>query len=75
MRRRADLARLLIGAARLVLLDEPDAGLDRDAAAIIGHLIQRTTSRGGAVLCASHDAARLSTWADRVVEIKEGRTT
>jgi len=73
MKRRADLARLLIGRPRLVLLDEPDAGLDRDAASIISHLIRRTTRRGGGVLCVSHDAARLSEWTDRVVEIKEGR--
>ncbi len=73
MRRRADLARLLIGRPHLVLLDEPDAGLDRDAALIIGHLIRRTTSRGGGVLCVSHDADRLGAWVDRVVEIREGR--
>ena len=73
MRRRADLARLLIGSPRLVLLDEPDAGLDQHAAAIIGHLIRSTTRRGGGVLCVSHDATRLSSWVDRVVEIREGR--
>ncbi|MDE0674066.1 MAG: ABC transporter ATP-binding protein [Acidimicrobiia bacterium] len=73
MLRRADLARLLIGSPRLVLLDEPDAGLDQDAAAIIDHLITRTTRRDGAVLCVSHDAARLSGWVDRVVEMREGR--
>lgn len=73
MKRRADLARLLIGEPQLVLLDEPDAGLDRDAASIISHLIRTTTRRGGGVLCVSHDAARLDGWADRVVEIKEGK--
>ena len=73
MRRRADLARLLIGAPRLLLLDEPDAGLDRDAALIVDHLIQTTTSRGGAALCVSHDPARLSSWTPRVVEISNGQ--
>ena len=73
MRRRADLARLLIGSPRLVLLDEPDAGLDQDAAPIIDHLIRRTTRRRGAVLCVSHDAAKLSGWVDRVVEMRDGR--
>ncbi len=73
MLRRADLARLLIGSPRLVLLDEPDAGLDRDAAPIIDHLITTTTRRDGAVLCVSHDAAKLSGWVDRVVEMRDGR--
>lgn len=73
MKRRADLARLLIGRPRLVLLDEPDAGLDRDAASVIGQLIRRTTSRGGAALCVSHDPRRLSGWTDRVVQIRGGR--
>ncbi len=72
MRRRADLARLLIGRPRLVLLDEPDAGLDRDAVSIVTHLIRSTTTRKGGVVCVSHDTARLSTWVDRVIEIKEG---
>jgi len=69
----ADLARLLIGSPRLVLLDEPDAGLDQDAAPIIDHLIRKTTTRGGAVLCVSHDADKLSGWVDRVVEMRDGR--
>ena len=73
MQRRADLARLLIGRPSLILLDEPDAGLDRDAASVIGQLIQRTTSRGGAALCVSHDPGRLSDWTDRVMHIREGR--
>jgi heme exporter protein A len=72
MKRRADLARLLIGRPRLILLDEPDAGLDREAASIIGYLIKRTTTQGGAVICVSHDAGRLSSWTHRVVEIREG---
>lgn len=73
MKRRADLARLLIGRPHLILLDEPDAGLDRDAALVISQLIRRTTSRGGAAICVSHDPRRLSIWTDRVMQIREGR--
>ena len=73
MRRRADLARLLVGRPHLVLLDEPDAGLDREAAVIVSHLIDAATARGGGVICVSHDAGRLSDWTDRVVRIQEGR--
>lgn len=73
MKRRADLARLLLGHPRLVLLDEPDAGLDREAASVIGRFIRRTTIRGGGVICVSHDEPRLSAWVDQVIEIREGR--
>ncbi len=73
MQRRADLARLMVGRPRLMLLDEPDAGLDRDAGVIIHHLIRTTTRRGGAVVCVSHDAKRLAAWTGRVVHMEGGR--
>lgn len=75
MRRRADLARLLMLQSRLVLLDEAHAGLDTDAAIIIEALVRRTIGRGGGVVMVSHDATALAGHVDRVVALAEGRVT
>lgn len=67
MRRRTDLAGLLMRRPRLLLLDEAHAGLDADADAIIGALIRLTRDAGGGVVMVSHDADRLRDECDRVV--------
>lgn len=67
MRRRTDLAGLLMRRPRLLLLDEAHAGLDADADAIIGALIRLTRDAGGGVVMVSHDAERLRDECDRVV--------
>lgn len=67
MRRRTDLAGLLLRRPRLLLLDEAHAGLDADADAIIAALIRVTRDSGGGVVMVSHDAERLRDDCDRVV--------
>lgn len=67
MRRRTDLAALMMRRPRLLLLDEAHAGLDADADAIIAALIRITRSAGGGVVMVSHDADRLRDDCDRVV--------
>jgi heme exporter protein A len=74
MRRRADLARLLMLRPRLVLLDEAHAGLDADAAIIIEAIARRTVEKGGGVVMVSHDAGALGDHVDRVVTLNDGRT-
>lgn len=59
MMRRVEVARLLITQPRLLLLDEALAGLDEEAQELIGALVQRTTSDGGAAVLVSHDVALL----------------
>lgn len=73
MRRRIDLARLLMIDPRLLLLDEAHAGLDRQADAIIDVLLATVRARGGSALLVSHDADRLRRDVDRVVSIDAGR--
>lgn len=75
MRRRADLARLLMCRPRLVLLDEAHAGLDSDAVVIVDAIAERTVSDGGAVVMVSHDSGLLSGRVDRVAGIRDGRVT
>ncbi len=72
MRRRADLARLLMTHHSLVLLDEAHAGLDEDAAVIVDEICRRTIASRGAVVMVSHDAAALSERVDRVLYLDGG---
>lgn len=73
MRRRADLARLLMTTHSLVLLDEAHAGLDEEATIIVDEIRRRTVAARGAVVMVSHDAAALSERVDRVLALEEGR--
>ncbi len=73
MRRRVDLARLLLTGPDLVLLDEAQAGLDADAAVIVDEICRRAVSGGGAVVMVSHDPGLLTDRVDRVVRLAGGR--
>jgi heme exporter protein A len=53
-KKRAALARLLLGEAPLWLLDEPANGLDDDGLAMLARLIAEHRAGGGAILLASH---------------------
>jgi heme exporter protein A len=53
-RKRAALARTLISAADIWLLDEPANGLDLASAKALGNLVDRHRAAGGIVLAASH---------------------
>lgn len=73
MRRRADLARAWLGAPDLLLLDEPDAGLDADAALAVEGLIADVRARQGATVLVGHDRDRLDRLCDRVTSLSGGR--
>lgn len=72
MRRRADLARLLMTQPTLVLMDEADTGLDPDASLIVDALVGRALARGGAAVLVSHDQASLAEKVDRVLSVEAG---
>ncbi len=55
MRQRLVLARCLVRAPRLLLLDEPYAGLDPDARVVVDDLLAEATAAGRTVLIASHE--------------------
>jgi putative ABC transport system ATP-binding protein len=55
---RTALARALAAEPSLLLVDEPTARLDREAAAAVGELLARLAREAGvAVVCATHDRA------------------
>lgn len=71
-RRRACLGAALIGPPKLLVLDEPDNGLDaKRLDAIIG-LLKDHAAAGGATILASHDATLLEQLAARVATMTGG---
>lgn len=72
MRRRVDLARLLVTRPQLVLLDEAQAGLDAEAGIIVDEISRRAVAERGAVVMVSHDAGLLTDRVDRVVRLVDG---
>lgn len=67
-RRRVALARALLPAAPLLLLDEPTAGLDAEREATVIAALRRYAAAGGAVVAVSHRPALVAA-ADEVVDL------
>ena len=66
------LARALLDSHRLLILDEPTGGLDRQGSAAVERLIRRHRAAGVAVLLVSHDLEAVCTLADRVIVLRNG---
>lgn len=73
MKQRLHIARALLGRPKLLLLDEPTAGLDPEVALSIRDLIAALASDGAAVLLTSHDMAEIEELASVVSVIGAGR--
>ena len=71
---RVALAKALINAPDLLLLDEPTASLDPDTADWIRtHLERYRDTRGTTMLIASHNMAEVERLCERVIFMKQGR--
>ncbi|MDY6055388.1 metal ABC transporter ATP-binding protein [Micrococcus sp.] len=66
-RKRAFLARALAQQARILVLDEPFAGVDKRSEATIVRLLRELADDGGTVLVSTHDLAALPQLADEAV--------
>ncbi len=71
--RRVDIAAALFGPPRLVLLDEPTQGLDRDARAAVHAVLAGLKAAGAGVAVATHDFAEAERLADRVAILHGGQ--
>jgi ABC-2 type transport system ATP-binding protein len=65
-RRRACLGAALLGAPKLLVLDEPDNGLDAKRLDALVALVKDHAQGGGAAILASHDAALLDQLGARI---------
>jgi iron complex transport system ATP-binding protein len=73
--RKVQLARLVAQEARLLLLDEPTAGLDLDWQERLTHLLQSLyEGRKTTVVMVTHEIDRLPACCNRSLLIREGRT-
>jgi len=72
-RKRVEMARAFVGDPRLVLLDEPVAGLNTDETAQIARHIRRQRNAGYTMLLVEHDMELVMDVADQVVVLDSGR--
>ncbi|HSH23259.1 MAG TPA: metal ABC transporter ATP-binding protein [Acidimicrobiales bacterium] len=71
---RALIARALVTAPRLLIMDEPTAGVDADARDVLRSSLEHLVNdEGMAVIYVSHDPEGFAGLATRVVEIDHGR--
>lgn len=71
---RAALAKALINAPEVLLLDEPTASLDPDTADRVRSWLERYRAEtGAAIVLASHNMAEVERMCDRVLMLKRGR--
>lgn len=68
---RLAIARALVHEPSVLLLDEPETGLDEEGLALLDELMLRAP--GLTVLAATHRRDRVEGWADAVVELHRGR--
>jgi heme exporter protein A len=73
MKRRLALARILLGRARLLLLDEPFTELDQRGRKWLGEFLLAFKAGGGAVVVATHSFGSSLGVADRVAILHEAR--
>jgi ABC-2 type transport system ATP-binding protein len=73
MRQRLGLASALLGAPKLLILDEPTNGLDPEGVRWLREYLRTFADRGGSVLVSSHLLAEVAQTVDDVVIIANGR--
>jgi ABC-type branched-subunit amino acid transport system ATPase component/ABC-type branched-subunit amino acid transport system permease subunit len=73
MQRRVEVARALATRPRLLLLDEPLAGLSRVESEELAAVVRRVADAGVTVLLVEHDVAAIMRISDQVVVLDHGR--
>lgn len=73
MKQRLGLALAFLDASRLLVLDEPNSGLDPRGIALLRERIKKAKDGGATVLLSTHRLAEVMNLADRVMVLHEGR--
>lgn len=72
MRQKLAIVQAIMEHQRLILLDEPMNGLDRESVTAFQQEMRRQRERGNAVIIASHQGAELQEIVDRVLHVENG---
>ena len=75
LRKRFSIARALLHEPQVLLMDEPESGLDGRAMTILETVLADRTSTGGALLFTTHDLDWAAERADRIAIIEAGRVS
>lgn len=73
MTRRLGFAAAILGEPRVLLLDEPTAGLDPDGSALVAEILREMRTAGAAILLASHHLLEMEELCDEVHLLHRGR--
>ena len=73
MQKRLSVARAILHRPAVLLLDEPESGLDVDSVASLGELLKDWSASGKAALLTTHSAEIGQSWADRLLLLARGR--
>jgi len=73
MVQRVSIARALLHEPRLLLADEPFAGLDAPSARSVENLLEQLNAQGMAIILANHDVRQSLRLAQRVMVLRRGR--
>jgi zinc transport system ATP-binding protein len=67
------IARALVARPRLLILDEPIAGVDLEHQSVLASVLDRLTADGTAILVVLHEVGPLADQIDRAVVLSQGR--
>ena len=73
MRQRLALARAILHQPSILLLDEPEGGLDRQSIDMLRQLTAEWTASGGSIIMTTHNEELGRSWAHRVGVLSQGR--
>ncbi len=73
MQKRAAIARAILHQPDVLLLDEPEAGLDRESVSILGALLAEWTDSRRSVIMTTHDLDLGLSWGQRVGVLRGGK--
>ena len=73
MQKRLAMARAILHQPAVLLLDEPESGLDAQSVAALGDLLRDWAASGRSALLTTHSAEVGLAWADRSLTLADGR--